>query len=78
MISDLEKVRQIITAPKNLVLHIAANLEDLPNHLKPDTPVDVLSGLLPSDVKSAVQKYVCALHPLTQVPQFSLFSFFFS
>lgn len=56
VIADLEKVREIITAPKNLVLHLAANMEDLPSHLKPDTPVDVLSGLLPSDVKSVVQK----------------------
>lgn len=58
VIADLEKVREIITAPKNLVLHLAANLEDLPTHLKPDTPADVLAELLPSDVKSVVQKYV--------------------
>lgn len=57
VISDLEKVRQIITSPNNVVLHLAANLENLPDHVKPDDPVAILSELLPSGVKPVANKY---------------------
>ena len=74
--SDLEKVRQIITSPNNVVLHLAANLEDLPIHVKPDDPVTILSELLPSDVKAVSSKYVPHMTVSANVI-FLVFSFFF-
>ncbi|KAK3910629.1 hypothetical protein KUF71_020443 [Frankliniella fusca] len=56
IIANLEKVRQVITSPCNIVLHIAANLEELPSHVKPVGLVDILSELLPSDVKPVSKK----------------------
>lgn len=54
VVSQIEEVRKIITNPSNIVLHMAANLENLPALVKPDDPVNILSELLPSDVKPVV------------------------
>ncbi|KAJ1519883.1 hypothetical protein ONE63_004123 [Megalurothrips usitatus] len=56
VVADLEKVRQIITSPSNIVLHMASNLNDLPTSVKPDSLVDILSGLLPNNVDTASKK----------------------